>query len=349
MTAVRPLVRLFDDQDDKSVAEWLPGCVERPGFLALHNQLNEYSTALLSTISRAVMYSIIRKMKPQVVAEVGTLFAGTTEIMARALWENGSGILHTTDPFGGGRCPGIIAEWPSELQAITSYHALNSMDFFLWLEQRQIAPDLIFVDGNHDYEFALFDLQMAAKLLRPGGIVIMDNCELTGPFRASREFLAINPVWRELGTAVASYDRNVPFDVSRASVPGTSFAILQSPAYFTVGAGPESTGQVFLDMVEVDGLTFSFPSQNTTGTLHYQAVFRAYGDANRDVREEKVVDRIPLSLQGRGETMEHRFGRSLRYPDFRHPDARYALQLDLSWQGSAPLLLNAAPQPFKST
>jgi hypothetical protein len=52
---------------------------------------------------------LIRTLRPQAVAEVGTLFAGTTEVMARALWENGSGVIHTADPYGADRCPEIIA------------------------------------------------------------------------------------------------------------------------------------------------------------------------------------------------------------------------------------------------
>ncbi len=50
--------------------------------------------------SRAVLYALIRILRPRMVVEIGTLFAGTAQVMARALWENGEGMLHTTDPFG---------------------------------------------------------------------------------------------------------------------------------------------------------------------------------------------------------------------------------------------------------
>ncbi len=62
--------------------------------------------------------------------------------------------------------------------------------------------DLVLVDGGHDDQYALFDLQMTARLLKPGGIVIMDNAEQTGPFKAARTFLAENRAWRELGGAL---------------------------------------------------------------------------------------------------------------------------------------------------
>src|SRR3954469_6896856 len=72
--------------------------------------------SLMSDHSRAVLYSLVRMMRPQLVAEIGTLYAGTTEVFARALWENGAGIVHTADPYGGERCPAIISQWPTELQ-----------------------------------------------------------------------------------------------------------------------------------------------------------------------------------------------------------------------------------------
>jgi hypothetical protein len=59
--------------------------------------------SVMSDHSRAVLYTLIRTMRPATVAEVGTMYAGTTEVMARALWENGQGIIYTTDPLGGER------------------------------------------------------------------------------------------------------------------------------------------------------------------------------------------------------------------------------------------------------
>jgi hypothetical protein len=81
----------------------------------------------MSDHSRAVLYSPVRMMRPQLVAEIGTLHAGTTEVLARALWENGGGVVHTADPYGGDRWPAVISQWPAELQ----FHAKSSMDFLV--------------------------------------------------------------------------------------------------------------------------------------------------------------------------------------------------------------------------
>ena len=57
----------------------------------------------ISDHSRATLFLLVRMVRPQVIAEVGTLFAHATEVMARALWESAKGIIHTIDPLGAER------------------------------------------------------------------------------------------------------------------------------------------------------------------------------------------------------------------------------------------------------
>src|ERR1044071_4434075 len=196
--------------------------MEGPAFHPLWEYFSHYpQRSLMSTYSRCFLFAMVRMMQPQSVAEVGTLFAGTTEVLARALWENGAGEIHTADPFGAERCPEIIAAWPADLQRHARYYPLNSMDFFLEMTRQRVTLDLVLIDGNHDFEFALFDLQKAARLLRPGGIIVLDNAEQTGPFEAARAFVERHPAWRELGSAIADYSSDNPFDAARASLPST--------------------------------------------------------------------------------------------------------------------------------
>lgn len=303
--------------------------------------------SFMSDHSRCTLYILVRMMQPKVVAEVGTLFAGTTQVLARALVENGAGEIHTTDPYGAERCPGIMAAWPQSLQAVTHFYPLNSMDFFLTLDQRRIGLDLVLVDGNHDYEFALFDLQMAARLLRPGGIVVMDNAEQTGPFQATRTFLDRHSAWREIGDAVKAYDPLNPFDPTRSSVPGTTFILLQAPPHVSVGAGPHSWGQVFTDMTSMKGISLDLGSQSTAGTLFYQVIFRGFADGNRAGVELKEVGSLRVEADGVARTVVHDLKNSLRWESAAtYPDARYSFEVDLSWQsdpGAGPLALARPP------
>lgn len=40
---------------------------------------------------QALLYHLIRELRPKMVLEIGTLFAGTAHVIARALWANGEG------------------------------------------------------------------------------------------------------------------------------------------------------------------------------------------------------------------------------------------------------------------
>jgi predicted O-methyltransferase YrrM len=305
--------------------------------------------SFMSDHARAVLYSLARMLKAEAVAEIGTLHAGTTEVLARALWENGAGTVHTTDPFGDAErgCPEVVATWPASLREITRFYPLSSMDFFLEMERQKVTLDMVLVDGNHDYEFALFDLQMAAKLLRPGGIVIMDNAEQSGPFHAARTFLGANPAWVELGNAVAAYDPSAPFKEPRASLAGTSFLLLQAPGHLSIGPGPHSWGQMRTSTPTLAGFSLDLAAQATAGTLHYQGILRVFAAGNRDVHELKSNGTIRLQQNGAAATLEHRFEEPLR-SDMPEPE-HYTFEIELSWQadaGASPLALTKIPGPL---
>lgn len=303
--------------------------------------------SFISDESRAILYSLIRTLQPEVVIEVGTLFGGTTEVLARALWRNGKGVVHTTDPFGGERWPAIFAGWPAELQKITLFHPLMSMDFFLELERRGVMIDLALIDGNHDYEFALFDLLMTARRLRPGGIVILDNVDQSGPFHAARDFLAKHPAWTEMGDGIASYDPSKPFDPDRSSASRTTFLMLRSPHFLSVSEAPMSWGQAATTGPSLAGFALDLPAQVTGGTLHYLVTFRSFSVNSHDIAEGKTRGSLRLDLSGDGSVVEHRFEQPSR-PEVAEPD-RYTFEIDVSWQadpGSAPLFLAEAPRPL---
>lgn len=337
---VRPLARIAAPTGRPAD---IANLMSTPAYRDAHSYFSEYPPrSLMSDHSRAILYSLIRIVRPDVIAEVGTLFAGTAEVMARALWENGGGTLHTTDPLGGDRCPRIIEGWPPELQRLTRFYALSSMDFFHHLDRQHVSLDLALVDGNHDFEFALFDLQMSARLLRPRGIVIMDNAEQTGPFKASQHFLVSNREWRELGSAVASHKPSAPFDNVRASVPDTSFIILQAPDHIPVSEDLRSWGQVRTKSARFDGIRLELPVQRTAGWLHYQALLRAFLD-DGSVPEHKAIGKVRIDVDG-ATTIIHPFDPPLRLPE----GAQYTYEVDLAWEADAgcpPLALSTVPTP----
>lgn len=299
--------------------------------------------SLMSDHNRAVLFALIGKFRPRAVAEIGTLYGGTAEVIARALWENGGGELHTADPFGEKRIPPILASWPAELRQRTHFYAMNSMQFLLELQQREIPVDMVLVDGNHDYEFALFDLQMAARLLAPGGIILMDNAEQTGPLRASLEFIRANPAWRELGSALASHDAANPFRGNRVSVPETSLIVLQAPTTLSISVGPVSSAQQSVSASRVCGFDLNLPAQKTSGVLHYQSIFRAFYGGG-EVPEIKVIGHVDIDVDGSPLRIEHSFETPLEV----NPGGRNTFEMELCWvshSGAPFLALTSFPAP----
>jgi len=301
--------------------------------------------------SRAMLFSLVRLLRPKIVVEIGTLFAGTAELLARALWENGDrGLLYTTDPYGGERCPGIIASWPMPISAITHYYPKNSMEFFVWLAAHDVVPDFVLVDGSHDYECALFDLMMASRHCARGGVVLMDNAEQSGPWRATREFLEANPGWREIGGAIARATPSQPFDAHRASLPDTHFLILKAPDHFDIAAGPHSWGEKRIWKSMVKGLHLDLPAQVTRGTLHYHATLRALANGNTEFDELRIDGKVRLDLDGKALALDQPFAQPVRSEMHKkHADTVFTFEVDLSWQpdpGAPPLAVASVPVAF---
>ena len=103
--------------------------------------------SLMDPDERALLYCLIRAIKPENVVEIGTYFAGTTEVLARAVWENGVGCVYSVDPYGAGRVSQAMTGWPEPLRAITTCSFDNSMSFLTQLLQAATPIDFILIDG----------------------------------------------------------------------------------------------------------------------------------------------------------------------------------------------------------
>jgi hypothetical protein len=74
--------------------------------------LGALATGLISDHGRALLYSLIRVMKPSLVVEIGSYQAGTSKVICWALAANGRGRLHTIDPLGATVCRGSSPHGP---------------------------------------------------------------------------------------------------------------------------------------------------------------------------------------------------------------------------------------------
>jgi predicted O-methyltransferase YrrM len=285
--------------------------------------------ALVSPNAQALLYALLRNLRSDHAVEIGTYRASTTETMCRAFEANGCGVVHTVDPFGSTVVPHIIEKWPAELQRRVRFYPVNSMAFFADFPYR---PDLVFIDGNHDYEFALFDLQSAARVINMSGLIVVDNIGQPGPFFAARRFCQDNPGWSEIGQTLSNYRDGYPFDAHRVTIINTDFCILRAPRHVIVDLRPSGFG-VFT-MSELSEISF-VPVGEPDGVLHLQCILRTYSDP-------------PIER-----TIEHqiRINRGDRQPaiSFDPPilptagGVKFTAELWLNWVGSDPLILADRP------
>ena len=229
--------------------------------------------SLLNPVSRAALYQIIRLRKPEIGLEIGTLFAGSTEVMARALDANGSGRLITIDPVGGHRVPGIVAQWPDVLARRVGFHAVNSMQAFMDLDAAEARLGLSFIDGNHSFEFVYFDLLASARFMEPDGVIVLDNVEQAGPFFAVKRFLEKSRGWHLVGVPQRALRGAQRIEDTGRSIAGSAFFVLVAPAEVSIGPLPHLVRRPKARESLIAGFRLRPSGEAPVGKLVYKIIF----------------------------------------------------------------------------
>jgi predicted O-methyltransferase YrrM len=297
------------------------------------------SRSLLSIVARALLYATVRNLEPEHVVEIGTYKGGTAEVLARALLANGHGMLHTVSPYDAERLRPVLAQWPSALRAHATYYPVNSMAFFIRMAEQRVRPGVVLVDGNHDYEFAAFDIWSAARWMTPGGFIFIDNVAQAGPYRAAMDFMAARPAWRSCGTVPGAHEQAKAFDRDRTRVLDADFFVLRAPLRHVVGKLPETFGEIGWDDRPVRGLAVMPAKSGQTGTLMVQCILRAFSE-KEDV--ELVAD-AACPVDGNARTVEVRFATPLCV---KGKFDVYRVEPWLCWRGEEPLELESLPVPL---
>lgn len=296
----------------------------------------------LSPVSQAILFTLVRNFKPAHAFEIGTFQAGTSEAICRAMQANGSGVLHTTDPFARAAVPAILLKWPRRLRRHVRFYPLNSMAFFTRMEQMGVQSGLTFIDGRHDYEFAMFDLSMTARTLSSGGFVVLDNVSQPGPFLALCDFVTTMPGWSDCGNPLSRYRKSRPFDEQRVWIPNSGFVVLRGPSGLFVGSRPVLSAERLFHQREVRGVRLTIGKNPSAGTLSVQCVLRGHSNTRASTGVEVLGD-TKLDLDGAAGPITARFERPLVATG-----TFYAMTTEtaLVWDGDVPLHVTVPPTLF---
>jgi predicted O-methyltransferase YrrM len=228
----------------------------------------------------ALLYSLIQYLRPPLCLEIGTLFADTSRILAEAIVNgNCPTKLVTIDPFGAHRAPGIIAGWPEELRKVVEYKPISSMDFFLELEDARVPVGgasplgLVFVDGHHSFQYALFDILSASYSLRPSGAIVVDNMEQDGPRSAVSTFLSWNPAWTLFYDGKLLSGASAEGSISEASV---SWSVLLPPEEIQISRLSRKLNQYGLRNERISGIKFDIRQASGPGELHFFLIYQGF-------------------------------------------------------------------------
>lgn len=293
--------------------------------------------ALMSANSQALLFCTARNLRPDHVFEIGTYQASTSEAICRALHANGRGLLHTVDPFGGDTVPPILDRWPDELREHLRFYPENSMGFYSQVRDH-LRPGIVFVDGDHDYEFAFFDLICGARLILPGGFIFVDNISQAGPYFAAKDFLRDHPGWRECGASMTRYRAELPFDRERTTIADTDFCVLRAPPRVTIGSLPYTPGEQVWTAAQIRGVSVPI-AVAASGQLNVQCVLRIFGTPPVEVTIERSVNFT-------------NFAGALKVPfrgSFRPEEAALPrrAELWLTWEGDCELELSEPPTLYE--
>ena len=132
--------------------------------------------------SSAVLYGLVRSMKPQVCVEIGSARGNSSCAIGAALKENGCGKLYAIDPHS-------ATQW-NDSHSVETFDILRRNIAAVGLtEQVEIVRslsgeaardwtrpiDLIFIDGDHSYEGVKQDWDMFVKHITPFGLVVFHD------------------------------------------------------------------------------------------------------------------------------------------------------------------------------
>jgi predicted O-methyltransferase YrrM len=171
--------------------------------LKKHIDFKGFGQKITDPQETSFMELFIREFKAQSALEIGTFFASTSYLIAKAGSEDFK--LVTIDPYGGDRVPKILSTFPEDLSRRIIFSEVYSMEFFAKVEAicttNNIPKfDLIFIDGSHDYPSVLFDIYNSALNLSDSGLIILDNFDQRDVKNAVVDFARQNPDWKVISS-----------------------------------------------------------------------------------------------------------------------------------------------------
>lgn len=156
------------------------------------------AVAISAGEAQALTRWVVRERATRTI-EVGLGYGVSALSVCLGLIELGQpGARHVVlDPFQAGRFAncGLQVLEEAGVRSLVEYHEKMSQIALPAFLEAERQFDLAFVDGNHRFDSVFLDLFYLGRLLRRGGIIVLDDYDLPGIRRAASFFLT-NLAWR---------------------------------------------------------------------------------------------------------------------------------------------------------
>ena len=150
------------------------------------------------------------------VIEVGLAYGSSALAIGEALCSNGTDVSHIViDPFQATSYGNVgwDAMNAAGLATHTTFIGEPSSAALARLVADSVTVDAAFVDGSHRFHEVFVDLYFLRKLVRPGGLIILDDAEWPSVATALRYF-DLNLGWQPVTIAGRLTARRVPEEFS---------------------------------------------------------------------------------------------------------------------------------------
>jgi predicted O-methyltransferase YrrM len=291
---------------------------------------------ILSTHGLAWMYHAVRVSRPTHIVEIGTYKGWTAQVLAYAAHANGEGIVHTVGPYDEERFAPLLEQWPTELRQRLRFYPMNSMAFFQTAYHQGTQFGLVLVDGAHDYEFALFDIQCAARSLAGGGLIFVDNISQAGPYQAAADFCAHHPDWRNWGLSAIPSTR--AYEPGRSTLVGTDFAVIQAPNHESIGRRPRAVFHQPWPAPALKGLSFLPAAEHGRGTIYLHCALRGFSQH----QQQEIFAEAQMTVQDGPPEHQVCFDIPMQVDVAEH----YSVEAFAHWDGPQPMRLRSPPIPL---
>ncbi len=156
--------------------------------LGLEQEAREEGIPIVGPVVGHMLYLLVRAIQGRKVLELGTASGYSAIFLGRACRENGGRLVTLEwDPVMAERAKGNLAR--AELSPVAEVSVGSALEL---MESMEGSYDLIFMDL--DKEYYLPALSSCGRLLRPGGLLVVDNVGFRGAEPFNKD-ISSDPDW----------------------------------------------------------------------------------------------------------------------------------------------------------